>query len=278
MQTIVVPTDFSPNAYNAARYAIALAGDIKASKIILYNAYMPYVPEDAELGLPLQVNMEEFKKMSETALVKMKNQLQQDLSPMAEIVYESDYNIIDNGILETCKKHNAELIIMSVTVSDSKLEEALLGSSAVDVARHSETPVIIVPHNVTYTKLKKVLLALDLKKVASTTPTYEIKKLLDATHAKLDVLHVEAHATETKTGFKSELELFNSLFSNYNLQFHFVKGETVADTINTFALENKSDLIIVIPKKHGLFDSLFKRSQTKALAFHSHIPVMSIHE
>jgi hypothetical protein len=38
------------------------------------------------------------------------------------------------------------------------------------------------------------------------------------------------------------------------------------------------DLIITIPKKMGWFDSLFRRSHTKMLAFHSHVPLMVVHE
>lgn len=277
MQTILVPTDFSASAYNAALYAIALAADIKATKIILYHAYQPYIADDPELGLPLQFDVEEFKQISESGLTKMKNILQAELSSSIELSSESDYNTITNGIMHACKKHNAELIVMSIAATDSKLEEALIGSSAVDVAKQSEIPVIIVPAETKYKKLQKILLALDLKKVASATPVHEIKKLLDATSAQLDVLHVEAN-NSNETEFENELAIFNSLFSNYNPKVYFLQGKTFVDTINDFALRNETDLIIVIPKKHGLFEGLFKQSHTKALAYHSHIPIMSIHE
>ena len=48
--------------------------------------------------------------------------------------------------------------------------------------------------------------------------------------------------------------------------------------INDFVTEHQINLVITIPKKHGLFDRLFKRSHTKHLAFHTHIPIMCIHE
>jgi nucleotide-binding universal stress UspA family protein len=277
MQSILVPTDFSPTAYNAARYAIALAADMKATKIILYNAYQPYVSEDPELGLPLQTDMEEFKQISEEGLIKMQNALQSEVPSSMQLEYESDYNIITSGILEVCKKYNAELIIMGITNTESKLEEAIIGSSAVDVSKHSEIPVIIVPVNANYTGLKKVLLAVDFKKSAETTPVAEIKKLLDVTHAQLDILHVEANESD-ELNLDAEKNIIDSLLGNYTPQYHFIQGKDFTDAINQFVVDNNSDLIIVIPKKHGFLEGIFKRSHTKALAFHSHIPIMSIHE
>ena len=65
---------------------------------------------------------------------------------------------------------------------------------------------------------------------------------------------------------------------NYQPQYHLLKGEAFTDIINQFATENNTDLIIVISKKHGLFEGIFKRSHIKQLAFHSHIPVMTVHD
>ena len=277
MQSILVPTDFSSHSYNAARYAIELAKDLKATKIILYNAYQPYVSEDPELGLPLQTDMEEFRQLSKENLEKMQAALQPEVSNSIALEYESDYNIITNGILDACKKYNAELIIMGITGAETKLEEAIIGSNAVDVSKHSEIPVIIVPANAKYAGLKKILLAVDLKKSAETTPVAAIKNLLDVTNAQLDILHVEANANNDAQPGK-EKEILQTLFNNYNPQFHFLEHKTFIDAINQFALDNSSDLIIVIPKKHGLFEGIFKTSHTKKLAFHSKTPIMSIHE
>lgn len=278
MQSIIVPTDFSPSAYNAARYAIALAKDLNATKIILYNAYQPYISEDPEMDVLLIQDITEFRKISEEGLDRMKEKIRAEAPASIQIVLASEYSLIANGILGACGKYAAELIIMGITGAETKLEEAIIGSNAVDVARDSKIPVIIVPVNAEYEKLQKVLLAVDFKKVAKTTPVSEIKKLLDVTNAQLDVLHVEADANSAHIDLDDEKKVFNSLFNNYDPQYHFIESENFTDAINDFAVNNNANLIIVIPKKHGLFEGIFKRSHTKALAFHSHIPVMSIHE
>lgn len=277
MNTILVPTDFSASAYNAARYAIALAKDLNAEQIILYNAFQPYVSEDPELGLPLQTDVEEFKKISEQGLAKMKDTLQNEIPSSIQLKSESEYNEITRGIIDACEEYNAELIIMGITVAENKLEEALMGSNAVDISKYSEIPVIIVPLEAKYAPLQKILLAVDLKKSGATIPVAAIKNILDATKAKLDILHVETNAHDEVDPDKEKI-ILDSLLSSYHPQYHLLKGEIFTDTINQFAHENNIDLIIIIPKKHGLFEGIFKRSHTKQLAFHSHIPVMTVHE
>jgi nucleotide-binding universal stress UspA family protein len=277
MEAIIVPTDFSANAYNAAHYAIALATDLKAKKLVLYNAYQPYVSEAPEFGLPYQADFEELRQINKEGLTKMANALQSEIPPSLKLEYEGDYNVITNGVLEACEKHNADLIIMSITDAESKFDEVIIGSSAVDVSKHSEIPVIIVPANAKYAGIKTVLLAVDFKKSAETTPVAAIKKLLDITNAQLNILHVEASAGD-EVNLDKEKNIIDSLLGNYHPQYHFLQGKDFTDAINEFAVENNADLIIVIPKKHGLIEGIFKRSHTKALAFHSHIPIMSVHE
>ncbi len=278
MNAIIVPTDFSPAAYNAAHYAIALAEDLQATKIILYNAYQAFISEDPEFSMPVETDMEQFKELSENGLVKMKEQLGTQSHGTLEIECKSEYNIANIGIVDVCKSNGGELIVMGISNAESKLEEAIIGSTAVDVSRNSEKPVIIVPSSARYSGLKKIVLAIDFKKVKQTTPVAEIKKILDATQAKFDVLHVETDSNDTPSDHADEKNIFDFLFKDYTPEYHFIKSETFTDGINHFAVENNSDLIIVIPKKHGLFDNIFKRSHTKALAFHSHIPIMTIHE
>ncbi|HEY2725844.1 MAG TPA: universal stress protein, partial [Parafilimonas sp.] len=181
MQSILVPTDFSPNAYNAARYAIALAADIKATEIILYNAYQPYVSEDPELGVPLQTDMEEFKQISADGLERMKSILEKETPSSVQLKFESEYNLLTPVIIDSYKNFNADFIVMGISNAENKFEEAIIGSNATDVSKHSEIPVIIVPAEAKYTSLKRILLAVDFKKSAETTPVTEIKKLLDAT-------------------------------------------------------------------------------------------------
>jgi hypothetical protein len=63
-----------------------------------------------------------------------------------------------------------------------------------------------------------------------------------------------------------------------NHSFHYVKNEDIIEGLNEFALSNKIDLTVMIPRRHSLFTSIFKEPTTKRMAFHTHLPLLTLHE
>ena len=94
--------------------------------------------------------------------------------------------------------------------------------------------------------------------------------------AKLFVLHV--NDGEDEEDKDDEMEVLNGLLQGCNPEYFFVNNASFIDGINDFVDSKNVDLIVTIPKKHGWFDSLFTKSHTKILAFHSHVPLMVIHD
>jgi nucleotide-binding universal stress UspA family protein len=50
------------------------------------------------------------------------------------------------------------------------------------------------------------------------------------------------------------------------------------ESINIFAQDVGADLIITVPRRHSFLGGLFRTSHTQKLAYHSHIPVLTVHE
>jgi nucleotide-binding universal stress UspA family protein len=65
---------------------------------------------------------------------------------------------------------------------------------------------------------------------------------------------------------------------DYTPEYHHVDSKDFAEAVNDFVAQNKVDMIITIPKKHGFFESIFKRSHTKQLAYHTHVPLLCMHD
>jgi hypothetical protein len=166
---------------------------------------------------------------------------------------------------------------MGVT-GGSKFDETLIGSNAVNVARHAVQPVIVVPPGATFTPIKKVVFACDFKKVVETTPVQAIKNILNETKAKLFVVNIDHDNKHFSVDLPFEGLMLDNLLDGYDPEYHFIDSTDFVEAINTFAEENKADLIITIPKKHNFFEKLFKESHTKQLAFHARVPLMVIHD
>jgi nucleotide-binding universal stress UspA family protein len=53
-------------------------------------------------------------------------------------------------------------------------------------------------------------------------------------------------------------------------------NRNVESGIDEFAEKNKIDLLVVLPRKKGLFESLFGKSESKSLIFHTKVPLLAL--
>jgi nucleotide-binding universal stress UspA family protein len=277
MNNILVPTDFSEAAKSAAIYAVHFAKQLHVGKIVLYNAYQQPVATDANMTPVELIDFDEIREISNKGLENFKTAILPYAASDVAIETLSEYTILTEGLHNVCETHKIDVIVMGVT-GGGKLDEALIGSNAVTVAKRSTVPVIIVPPGVSFSDIKNVMLACDFKKVIDTTPVKPIKQILDETKAKLFILNIDHENKNFSADTPFESLMLDTLFYGYAPEYHFVDSTDFVEGINNFAVDKNIDLIITIPKKHGFFESLFKTSHTKKLAFHSHVPLMVIHD
>jgi nucleotide-binding universal stress UspA family protein len=276
MNSILVPTDFSPTAKNAALFAINFAKQMQYQRIVLYNAYQTPLTTDPNIALIDTVDINELEKSSKANLENFKMLLKPYCDKDITVDVLSEYGTVAYDINDVCKSQNADLIVMGVT-GVGKMEQTLIGSFAIDVARRAEVPVIIVPPEATFTKIEEIMLACDFSKVVETTPVGAIKKILDASKAKLFVVNIDHNNKHFTQDTPFESLMLDTLLYGYNPEYSFIDDADFVEGINKAALEKQVDLIITIPKKMGWFDALFKKSHTKMLAYHSHVPLMVVH-
>ncbi|MCE3283681.1 MAG: universal stress protein [Chitinophagaceae bacterium] len=275
MNAILVPTDFSDTAKNAGLYAVSLACEFGIQKIILYNAYQAPMSADPSMPSVQLFDIDILKKTSEEGLEQFEAELRSSCTKPILFERKAEFQLLTSGVEELCKQFPIDAIVMGIT-GGSKVEEVLIGSNTISVAKHVTVPVFIIPQNARYQPIRQVVLACDFKKVVETMPVAAIKNLLDLATPKLHILNVTEKPSKADEKFESLL--LDTLFQGYTPQYHFVHDTHFTEAINQFADNNNIDLIITIPKKHGLFEGLFRKSHTKALAFHSHVPLMIIHE
>lgn len=273
MKTIIVPTDFSPVALNATNYAIDMALAINASIMLLHIYQIPVAVTDTPLIL---VSVDELKADAEKRLDLARQELERVTGGKVKIYTEARLGNVTDELQDIGLKTQPYAIIMGTT-GHSAVERVIFGSNTLSVIKHITWPVICVPTGKAFGNgIKKIGLACDLREVAETVPAEGIKKFAAQFDAEFHVLNI--HFDETPEVSSEQSSLLQTALSELNPQFHFIQKKDIEDGVHEFAETNNLDLIITIPKKHKLLEGLFKKSSTKQLIYHSHIPVMTLHD
>lgn len=268
MKTILVPTDFSDTARNAADYAAHLAKDMNA-KIILFHAY--HIPTTVSEVPVMVISPDELQQENETLLNRYAAQLKEttgvDVDCRAKIGLAVD-EIIQEGTA-------ADLIVMGMRGA-GKLSEALIGSIATSVLRKSHTPVLVIPEKAFYTRPEKIVFACDYDPRTNMHQLNALKHLLKTFKAKLFILNVKKQkeivsVEEAVTGMKLENELFD-----VEHVYYFPESDDLVNGINEFVESHMADMVVTIPHVYNLVDRIFHRSISKKMAFHIHVPLLAL--
>lgn len=270
MKTFLVPVDFSATSVNAAEYAVALTKEIPGVDIILYNVY-------SAISFAALTEKEEGsrKMITERELKKLKRKL--DASDTQNISFESDEGSFVENIEKYVLSNHIDMVIMGITGS-SRIKQVFMGTNTLNVIRHVNAPVMIIPPKAKFKGINNVLFVSDFKDVGRTTPFDSLQKLLDFFKPKLNILNVDSeHYIELTDEYKIERRAMEDKLGSYNPEFSFLRAYDFLDGINEFLEAKEIDAIITVPRRHNFMSQLFKTSHTKKLAYHSHVPIIAMH-
>jgi hypothetical protein len=86
------------------------------------------------------------------------------------------------------------------------------------------------------------------------------------------------HYVELTDEYKAERVKLEAMLKAYSPEFYFIRQYDFFDAISQFVDDKNIDLIFIVPKDRSFVSNLFKTSHTKKLAYHSHVPIVAIHE
>jgi len=266
MKTILVPTDFSNAAMNAAEYAINFATEIKAN-VLLLHAYN--VPRALGGDVPVFVTTsEELQKNNEELLKKEMTRLKKQTT--VPIAYKAKMGFAADEIVE--EEKNVDFIVMGMTGA-GKLSEFLLGSITTATLKKVKTPVIVVPEKIKYKSPEHIALASDYALINIDTLDV-LKELIKSFDSKIYVVNIKQKKEEvsierTVAEIKPERQL-----NGTEHFYYFPEHEDLVEGINEFVKTKKADIVAVIPHRYNLLDGLFHKSFSKKMAFHARVPLL----
>ena len=268
MKKILVPTDFSPVADNAIEHAIGIAAAFQ-SELYLYHVYS-INKVDYNLNVPAEE--QPVRKLCERKMrlteMKYSNALtQQGLS--VKTVVEDD--TIFALFKRKAKEHKISLIVMG-SKGATGLKRVVFGSVAAAALEMAGVPVLVVPPGHTFRPLQNIVLAIDQQEL-SKEDLLPLQKLATTFGAKVTLLYVK-----TGSANKSHEQIASCLAGVESTYREVPLVNSINESTNAFTKSQDCDLLCMVRRERGFFESFFKKSITEEQVYNSDIPLLVLPE
>ena len=173
-------------------------------------------------------------------------------------------------------EYQANLVVLGMP--SKTLEQDLLGNTTTSVIKNLRTPVLAVPAEAKFEGTKKVLFACDMLKGVSELLLSRIKNLALIIGAEVEVLLINETIEELKDKGADPLIYENVSHQLDGIDYYYknLRSDSIIHSIEQEIKNFQADLLIMVPEKHGFWDSMIHRSKTRIMAAGLHIPLLSI--
>ena len=277
MISILLPTDFSENSWNAIKYALQLYKK-ETCTFYLFNVYTPILYNiDYVLLAPAQFGLENIERQaSQDRLDKMVQRISDDFDPNPNHTFEtiSRFDTLVSGTMDLIQEKNIDLIIMG-TQGATGAKGVLFGSNTVHVFKNIKCPILAIPSNFEFDIPQEILFPTDLAINYANVNLDVLKTLATSNSSRVNILHVSVddHLTNEKTKNYNQLESF---FEGKAYLFHEFKSKNTTDAINEFQIKNKINLLAMVNNKHSIFENIFFKNTIHQIGLQLNIPFLVI--
>jgi|GEM_PF-894265 len=274
MDTFLIPVDFSDVSYNAAQYAVDMAEELNAQKVIFYHSY-----KDA----PIDVSRSEagrnpYHEAAIKHLQTMVGKLHRIKRLTDRILLLADDQSVRAGVEELVNVHQVSIIVMGVA-GLSDIENTLVGRHTLAVAESGVAPLLVVPRNHQLRSIKKVVYASDLIDVETETPINSIVQLVRPFRAQLHMVHVDyALKYQSPATLLGQKQLMRYLDELHPVFETISDHRDTATGIYSYVKKQQADLILIAAKSYRrnyhFLKRIFRPNVRKKLLNMTDVPVV----
>ena len=276
MKKILLPTDFSNNAWNAMFTALKLF-DRQVCEFLILHTYQPdaggLLADRGEKQL--WELYEDLKKESEARMAEVTGYLEKEYhNPHHRFRSICMQGELIGVIRDLSEKEAIDMVVMG-TQGATGAKRVFMGSNTVRVIRSMpKHPVLAVPQSYDLQRVQKVLFPTAFLDPLEDFELRPLLEIVESWKAELLIVYVtsEFRLTDKQEGHKKQLE---ELLEGVRHRFCEVPLEVnVSKTLAHFAREKGADLIALVHHKHPFFDTIIHESVVKRVAFETEFPLL----
>lgn len=276
---ILLPTDFSRNAWDAIVYAVDLYNSVEC-EFFLLNVYdfTGYAMDNIIVSQPNNGYAEKVKEKSMNGLEQTLQRLAfRDESKLHSFVTISKQDNLIDAIKDIVELKDIDLVIMG-TKGDTDAINVAFGSNTVMVMeKERNCPVMAIPPGTVYDPPSEIVFPTSFKTHFKKREMVYLREIAEITNAPIRILHVKKEEELSEVQVNGKLLLADCL-EGLDFSFHELENNDISEAVETFVESRKSGMVAFINKKHSFFRSVFSKPLVKSLGTHSKVPVLALHD
>lgn len=270
---ILLPTDFSDNAWSAAVYAFKLYADTECIFYFLHSTFNG-TKTISNITKALSITMDEKAMKELRELKEMAEVSNANANHTFEIVLSSEKLL--KAIEDEVKKHKIDLVIMG-TRGSTGTKEFFYGSNTVHIINKMRLcPVLVVPDEYDFIEPKQIAFPTDFNRFYDEKQLEFLKHFADLFNSKIRIVHIK---TEKQLDEIQEYNyaMLKKYLQDYNCSFHWMPDYTKkVEEIHIFIEDLKINILVMINYRHSLIESIVKEPVIKKIGFRPIIPFLVI--
>lgn len=280
MKNILIATDFSANAANAAKYGYALASQLHAN-IVLLNSFL--APEATPQGNMIGWPLEDYN----TLLEDSRFQVEQFKSELGEIKTEGEFRpaitcISEMGTLtETVLGQTARLDIgltILGTHHGNTLDTLITGNHCRQLIDATTKPLLVVPSALSYKPVEKIAFASAFDRPQEDLETiYELITFARRLNAEILLTNVYDDTRPTSYHDRIMQDMLSEISNKANypgIYYRLVRQFSVEAGLDYLCEHGRIGMLAMVHHPHTWLSQIITGSHTQKMAKHPKVPLM----
>ena len=257
MKNILLPTDFSKNAWNAITYAIELYIN-EPCMFYLLNTYTPNIAASRFMATAVTSESLAVESYSKEGLNAVLNNIQSKYNnKLHSFKTISSFSLLADEVRELVNEYNIDMVIMG-TKGASGASEVFMGSNAVRVIKAVKNcPVLAIPEDFTFETPTEIAFATDFNRFYTQSELQPIINLVKTFNSVLRIVHVQDKIKALTELQQFNLNMLRKYFSTIEHYIHTVSElNSVSKTLEVFADELDIHLLAMLNYQHSYMEKV----------------------
>jgi len=274
MRKIIVPTDFSDNAYNALQYACHLFKYDKC-RIYLLHAYADEVYEETKKegrsileGIKLAKAGETERKLGEVA----RSIREYSPNPRHHFETVAAFGTITDAINEQVNDEDMDIVVMG-TRGAANRRGTSFGSNTLQVLKYVQCPVLAIPSGHAFKIPKKILFPTNYLIPYKRRELKLLCELADSFGAAITMLYIDP-MEHLSLRQEDNLQFLKECLYKPKLNFETGPQDEKATVILGHINKQDIDMLVMVNSRHTHMDDLLYLSTIDKLGLELKIPFL----